>query len=268
MEKNYSLDQKVEGMAKEKDEGVSMMSRGKASSPENIDSNLDNDLETIDIEFIDDKKKIDTQNSAYLFKAIPICSSFEENKSTPTLAYEFETKICKAVGQSMFNCSAIPDSDRNELDALVCDVQKGNNEKVLVNEGYCFSKTWRVCNIGLKSWPKLTKLICTFPGLKYKNISLTSPISKNKIVDITVVFEVPNPGPYASMKDPENPILTLNFNLITPTDYIIGPPLILYLHYNEEFFTAILNADHDPRKFLFLTKINTVCNLNRMLKLD
>lgn len=56
-----------------------------------------------------------------LYKAIPLWSSMdEENKSPPALTYEFETKIWKAADQTLIDWSAIADSDREELDALVC----------------------------------------------------------------------------------------------------------------------------------------------------
>lgn len=73
----------------------------------------------------------------------------------------------------------------------ILDPQKGNKETVLVKHGYLFTKTWRVMNVGKASWPKGVKLISTHPALEFTNIKLNFMVKTDMIVDITVVFEVP-----------------------------------------------------------------------------
>ena len=69
--------------------------------------------------------------------------------------------------------------------------------------------------------------------------------------------------------DKENKLVNLRIDLMTQDDYVIGESLLMNLHYNDELFDEIdQNKECDKQTHIFVTHHNSICNFNRMKRIE
>ena len=97
----------------------------------------------------------------------------------------FSSKIKNSIfGMNGEDADRLMRVDETELDL-------SNQDVILAKPGWLVKKSWRIKNIGIKEWPKGTKIVSVTDGLFYHPPKITNLLRPGEVMDIGIRIYIP-----------------------------------------------------------------------------
>ena len=152
----------------------------------------------------------------------------------------FSSKIKNSIfGMNEEDADRLMRVDETELDL-------SNQDVILAKPGWLVKKTWRIKNLGIKEWPKDSKIVSVTEGLYYHPPKITSLLKPGEVMDIGIRIYIPK-----EEKDEGN-LKEYIMRLYSEHLKCFGEPLIATIQVDSQLYDQILSTlpkDSDEYEF-------------------
>ena len=136
----------------------------------------------------------------------------------------------------------------DEADQLMrideADAELSNQDVILAKPGTLIKKCWRVKNIGMRQWPKDTRIVSVSDGLYFETPMIHYSLKPGEMMDISVKIYIPEEEPG------ENALKEYIMRLMCEEFKCYGEPLIATIHLDNNLYDETqfnLPEDSDDR---------------------